>query len=303
MTDQSEKSNLENNKDQSHSKDDEELSALLDSALEDFVTPDNKSQNHVNSNQSSQMIKPETKRPDPPFKLWNDEFLQQTTARFEQNIQALFSPGSDGTFSAEQLGENIQRLAEAATQTAGFDASPDTEFSSIIAQTLKNLSENAENLQNQLTDEDLMNILGTFSNVTDSSNQDGNGLLPLMQQMMQNLLSKDILYPALSGIVEKYPVWLEENKTKLSATDFERYSEQLKLMKEVCEELEKEKQDDSQDVKNARFDQILSLMQKIQDCGQPPPDLAGDLGPMLSIDEHGNPQIPPNFSPSQCNLM
>lgn len=31
MTDQSEKSNLENNKDQSHSKDDEELSALLDS--------------------------------------------------------------------------------------------------------------------------------------------------------------------------------------------------------------------------------------------------------------------------------
>ena len=34
-------------------------------------------------------------------------------------------------------------------------------------------------------------------------------------------------------------------------------------MKEVCEELEKEKPDDSQEVKNARFDQILGLMQKV----------------------------------------
>lgn len=47
-----------------------------------------------------------------------------------------------------------------------------------------------------------MNLLGMFANVSDS-NTDGNGFLPLMQQMMQNLLSKDILYPALSGIVEK----------------------------------------------------------------------------------------------------
>ncbi|EEB19341.1 Peroxisomal biogenesis factor, putative [Pediculus humanus corporis] len=298
MTDKIEKPDLDGREENSQGKEDEELSALLDSALEDF----NKSDKPANTNDSVEVTKPESKRPDPPLSLWNEEFLQQTSARFEQNIQALFSPGSDGMFSVEQLGENIQRLAEAATQTAGFDASPDTEFSSIIAQTLKNLSENAENIQNQLTDEDLMNLLGTFSNITDS-NQDGSDLLPMMQKMIQNLLTKDVLHPALSSIVEQYPEWLEKNKSVLSSNDFDNYTQQYKLMKEVCEELEKEKPDDSQEVKNTRFDQILGLMQKIQDCGQPPAELSGNLGPMLSLDEHGNPQIPPNFSPSQCNLM
>lgn len=42
---------------------------------------------------------------------------------------------------------------------------------------------------------------------------------------------------------------------------------------------------------------------QMQDCGQPPPELAGDLGPMLNLDEHGNPQLPPNFNPNQCSLM
>lgn len=47
----------------------------------------------------------------------------------------------------EQLGEGLQRLAEASTQAAGFESSPDQEFTSIIAQTLRNLSEGTENIQ------------------------------------------------------------------------------------------------------------------------------------------------------------
>lgn len=61
----------------------------------------------------------------------------------------------------------------------------------------------------------------------------------------------------------QYPQWLEENKASLSAEDYERYTEQMKIMKEVCEELEKEKPDDTPDVKSARFDQTLALMQKV----------------------------------------
>lgn len=59
-------------------------------ALEDFNTTGKPK----DTNQSSQDSKVSSKRPDPPSNLWNEEFLQQTTARFEQNIQALFSPGN-----------------------------------------------------------------------------------------------------------------------------------------------------------------------------------------------------------------
>lgn len=295
MTEEKGKQNVEKakNEELTSNKEDEELSALLDSALEDFNAPPKKNEKV----ESSQKKQKDGARPTPPDTLWNEEFLQQTTARLGQ-MQSLFSPG-DGAFSAEELGENLQRLAEAATHIPGDDASPDTEFSNIIAQTLKNLSENAENLQNQFSDDDLMNMLGSFGN----PNGDTNELLPFMQQMMQSLLSKDILHPALISIIEKYPQWLEDNKSKLSSHDFQRYSEQLKLMKEVCEELEKESPNDSSDVKNSRFEKILGLMQRMQDCGQPPAELAGDLGPMLSMDEFGNPQMPANLNPNQCSLM
>lgn len=46
-----------------------------------------------------------------------------------------------------------------------------------------------------------MNMLGSaFGGMNDPS---GENLLPFMQHMMQSLLSKDILYPALTSIIEK----------------------------------------------------------------------------------------------------
>lgn len=57
--------------------------------------------------------------------------------------------------------------------------------------------------------------------------------LPFMQGMMQSLLSKEVLYPSLKDLVEKYPQWLEEKKDTLSSEDFTRYSKQLELMEKV----------------------------------------------------------------------
>lgn len=57
--------------------------------------------------------------------------------------------------------------------------------------------------------------------------------LPFMQGMMQSLLSKEVLYPSLKDLVEKYPQWLEEKKDTLSSEDFTRYSKQLELMGKV----------------------------------------------------------------------
>lgn len=49
-----------------------------------------------------------------------------------------------------------------------------------------------------------------------------------MQGMMQSLLSKEVLYPSLKDILEKFPEWLRENESKLSPADKERY-EQISL--------------------------------------------------------------------------
>lgn len=66
-------------------------------------------------------------------------------------------------------------------------------------------------------------------------------------------------------------------------------------MEDVCKELEDENETDSNDTKRQRFEKVLGLMQKLQDYGQPPADLVGDVGPGVPFDPQGNPE--------QCNLM
>lgn len=45
----------------------------------------------------------------------------------------------------------------------------------------------------------------------------------------------------------------------------------------ICEEYEAEQPNDSQQVQSERFDTILSLMQKMQDYGQPPKEIVSSM--------------------------
>lgn len=62
----------------------------------------------------------------------------------------------------------------------------------------------------------------------------------------------------------QYPAWLEENRSKLEPSEFERFGKQRELMDQVCVELERESESDSQAEKKRRFDTILDLMQKVR---------------------------------------
>lgn len=64
--------------------------------------------------------------------------------------------------------------------------------------------------------------------------EDGPGaILPFMQGMLQHLLSKDILYPTLKELVDKYPEWLEKKKATISTSDLQRSTKQFELMQQV----------------------------------------------------------------------
>ncbi len=52
-------------------------------------------------------------------------------------------------------------------------------------------------------------------------------LMPMMEHMMQTLLSKDLLYPAVKDLADRYPDWLAENRQKLAEEEFDRCSPPL----------------------------------------------------------------------------
>lgn len=171
-----------------------------------------------------------------------------------------------GEISAEQMQLGFARLAEAASlavdPNAITDNAPqmDSQFTQSITDVLKGLSEGQENLQQPFSSDD---IAGMFGNINLNETGENNAFLPFMQGMMQSLLSAEVLLPSLKDLVTKYPSWLEENGSKISTEDKERYENQLKLMKEVCDELESEKPEDSAEVKKDRFNIVLDRMQKV----------------------------------------
>ncbi|KAF6175398.1 hypothetical protein GIB67_036489 [Kingdonia uniflora] len=111
----------------------------------------------------------------------------------------------------------------------------------------------------------------------DSLGKDGD-MESMVETMMQQLLSKEILHEPMKEIGERYPKWLEEHKSELSNEDYGRYSHQSALIKELNEVYDNEPNN---------FHKIVDLMQKMQECGQPPSDIVQELAPDLDLTNFG----------------
>lgn len=277
---------------------DKELNDLLDSALKDF-NKEQKSEKedickvNILESMSDKNIS------DISEDAWTTDFIKQAAEQFEENLQNFIQNGPDN-----ELGASFQKMAQTVASVINDEDSFDkntvnTDFKSAIAQALNDLSATSENLQSEAV---LSDMIGQVSL------EDGPGaILPFMQGMLQHLLSKEILYPSLKELIEKYSEWLEEKKTTVSSNDLQRFTKQLNLMQQVCIELDKEKDDDTEEIKRKRFETIISLMQEVQACGQLPEELIGEQTVPFQIDTEGDSVIPALLrsmeSPQNCCLM
>ncbi|MFS7924193.1 putative pex19 protein [Helianthus anomalus] len=116
----------------------------------------------------------------------------------------------------------------------------------------------------------------------------------IVETMMQQLLSKEVLHEPMKEIGERYPKWLEDNKSKLSEEEYNRYFHQHELIRDLNVVYETEP---------GNFNKIIELMQKMQECGQPPNDIVKELAPDFDISALG--QLSPEMaeSPENCCIM
>ncbi|XP_058792577.1 peroxisomal biogenesis factor 19 [Phymastichus coffea] len=244
---------------------DAELNELLDSALKDFDKPVKPVISTDDGSSTSVVVKPEEERNKiTSEEVWIDDFVKQAADQFQRNFDDLLH--NNGNFS-----ESFKKLADSVAGSVGDSSdveAPPPDFQSAINQALKDLSANSENLQNvpNISEADLAAMFGQTS-------LEGGDFLPFMQGMAESLISKEILYPSMKDIVDRYPAWLEENRATVPPTDLANYEKQYELMSKVCLELESEKDDDSEEVKKKRFEKKLAIMQEIQAYGSPPEDL------------------------------
>ncbi|XP_017266328.1 peroxisomal biogenesis factor 19 [Kryptolebias marmoratus] len=279
---------------------DAELDELLDSALDDFdkapAPP---------APEAAAALSSASGGAEPP--LLEDCKLFETLFEGDMATQAKEEWEKAMTELAQEepeLLQHFQKLSEAAGKV-GTDTASQQEFTSCLKETLRGLAKNADNLQSSgLAGDDLVKALEGLGldEGGEGGGEDGN-ILPIMQSIMQNLLSKEVLYPSLKEITTKYPEWLEANKPSLSPQDYQRYEQQAKIMGEICRLFERE--EEGAEDKEKTFESIMDLMQKLQDLGQPPKELAGDTPPGFNFDmESLNlPGVAGAGPAEQCSVM
>ena len=83
-------------------------------------------------------------------------------------------------------------------------------------------------------------------------------------------------------IGEKYPAWLSQNASRLSAEDVARYERQRGCVSRIVAHYESDSSD---------FDALFALLQEMQAQGQPPQELVDELAPGLTFGEDGVPNL------------
>lgn len=92
--------------------------------------------------------------------------------------------------------------------------------------------------------------------------------VPQIFEMMQTLLSKELLYKALKELLPKFEDWLEKNLATLSKDDRRRYKKQMSKIREIIDVFDDESLKDEE-----KFERNLELMEQMQSLGAPPEEL------------------------------
>ncbi|KAH8248624.1 hypothetical protein KR032_001460 [Drosophila birchii] len=264
-------------------KNGDELNDLLDSALQDFDKSGSGGDKEEKAKAADGAETEGAAGSDDP-----DAFFIEQAKVLADRMNTLFGGPNTPTGDIpplpqdpDQIMAGFKKMAEAAALTlSGENSATDedvSKYSDSISQALKGLQEGSENLTAPASENDIASMFGSL-NLDGTGEADGNMFMPFMEGMMQSLLSAEILLPSIRELLEKYPKYLEENDDKLSAEDKERYQKQMELYKVIEGHLQSEKPDDSPAVKREKFRVVLDDMRKLQDYGQPPPEILAETG-------------------------
>lgn len=120
--------------------------------------------------------------------------------------------------------------------------------------------------------------------IPDDSNAD-----EFLDGMMEQLLSKELMYEPMKQVTEKFPSWLAKNKNKLTHNgEWDQRNRQYDCFKKLVKAYEEDDDDTTTSVEQ-KTSRLLELMEQVQEYGQPPPEIIKEIAPGLELDEEGLP--------------
>eukprot|EP00533_Pseudo-nitzschia_delicatissima_P010525 CAMPEP_0116095768 /NCGR_PEP_ID=MMETSP0327-20121206/9838_1 /TAXON_ID=44447 /ORGANISM="Pseudo-nitzschia delicatissima, Strain B596" /LENGTH=323 /DNA_ID=CAMNT_0003587455 /DNA_START=85 /DNA_END=1056 /DNA_ORIENTATION=+ len=156
--------------------------------------------------------------------------------------------------------------------------------------------------------EDIPDLDNLFAGLGGGDASEGSGEAfntdDFMEGMMEQLLSKELMYEPMKQVTEKFPEWLASKKDELPPEEWDQRNKQYDCFRRLVEAYE-------DDEGGKQTPKLLEIMQEVQEYGQPPPEIINEIAPGLDLDEEGLPKmnggLPPflggNAGPEDCRIM
>ncbi|TFK83339.1 Pex19-domain-containing protein [Polyporus arcularius HHB13444] len=228
---------------------------------------------------------------------------------FKAAWEAMLVEGMNGTMNPEDLlgglgaaGVAKGKAGEASASgskagpSASAGAGAGTDFQENIRRAMDKLKESdqkAGEASAQSTD-GLEDIFSRMRGDMDSEESEEE-LKGILETMMSQLMSKDVLYEPLKELDDKFPSYLKDNDATLSAEDKARYASQSKVVAQIVATFEDPSYTDDDPLKGMK---VVQLMQEMQEYGSPPAEIMGPLPPGFDLGADGLPKLPEG-----CTIM
>merc|ERR1712226_428137 len=141
-------------------------------------------------------------------------------------------------------------------------------------------------------DLDMMKQLFEALKSTKNDDIDGCVSTDLIDGIIEQFMSKELMYEPMKQVTNKFPQWLEKHREDLSSKEYADRQEQYACFQCIVKLYEaKGEKAESANNKKETTQQLIHWMQKVQEFGQPPAEIIQEIAPGLELDEEGVPKF------------
>ncbi|KDQ10644.1 hypothetical protein BOTBODRAFT_35973 [Botryobasidium botryosum FD-172 SS1] len=199
--------------------------------------------------------------------------------------------GSAKPKSAEKVGKPVEK-EDVKGKGSQSQPQPAADFQDTIKEAMRKLKRSDDDAAARSgepgPEDPLAALLDQMGDLPLSAEEGEAGLQKLLEGMMGELMSKEVLYEPLKELDDKFPEYLAKNDATLSSDDSKRYKSQRTIVKRIVEIFEDPDYSDDSLESSA---EILHLMNEMQSLGTPPPEIMGPLPPGFDLGPDGSPKL------------
>ncbi|KAI9487260.1 MAG: Pex19 protein [Benjaminiella poitrasii] len=243
----------------------------------------------------------EANEPDLDELLNNQDFAKQLAIGMEQLMGQVGEENNDEMKEAfEKVWASFDKESTTvpeANRDMPKPSSSSASFQETIGKTLNKLKDSSKEIDSSIAEESedafMAELMKQMESLADNGEFEG-----VLEGMMSQLMSKELLYEPMKDLCGKYPAWLEAHKEDTNKAEYEKYKEQHIICQQIVAKYEASNFDEKNE---AQGKEIMDLMTQMQNLGQPPADLLDEMAPGMNL---GNPENMPDLKDLEnCTIM